>query len=228
MTGVELVPWIFSSGWASGINGYAVVFILGLLGRFAGVEQVPAALERTDVLVAAGVLFLIDMVADKIPYVDSAWDGIHTAIRPTIGAVLGVLMAGEASTLAQAVAGVTGGVTALLSHGVKAGIRAAVNTSPEPASNMAVSAAEDVTVASVVVIGILNPWVAAAIAATFLISGIALVAFLYQRIRRFRESRRQRRQARLAGAAGPTGPTGPAGPADLRSPTNPTTPRAGP
>lgn len=213
MTGMEVLPWVFSSGWASGINAYAVVFLLGVLGRFADVDDVPSVLQRTDVLVAAGILLVIDMVADKIPYVDSAWDAIHTAIRPTIGAVLGALLAGDASTLGQAVAAVTGGVTALLSHGVKAGIRAAVNTTPEPASNMAVSAAEDVTVASVVAISILNPWVAALIAGVFLLSGITIVAFLWSRIQRFRAARRRRKAGEpTSGGTGPVSPGAAASP----------------
>ena len=95
---MEVLPWVFSSGWASGINGYAVVLLLGLFGRFFGADGVPPALERTDVLVAAAVLFVVDAVADKVPYVDSVWDAVHTAVRPTIGAVLGVLLAGEAPT----------------------------------------------------------------------------------------------------------------------------------
>ena len=69
--GAELLPWVFTSGWASGINSYAVVLVMGLLGRFGQVEAIPQALTRTDVLVAATVLFLIEMVADKIPHVDS-------------------------------------------------------------------------------------------------------------------------------------------------------------
>lgn len=193
---MEVLPWVFSSGWASGINGYAVVLLLGLLGRFGGADDVPAGLERTDVLVAAGVLFLVDTIADKIPYVDSFWDVLHTAIRPTIGAVVAAMMAGEAGTLGQATAAAVGGGTALLSHLVKAGIRAGVNTSPEPASNIVVSTGEDLTVASVVAISVLNPWLAAAIAAVLLILGIALVLFMLSRIRAYRRSRRERKLRR--------------------------------
>jgi hypothetical protein len=100
---VNVLPWVFSSGWASGINGYAVVLLLGLGGRYFGVQGVPPAIERTDVLLAAAVLVLIDAVADKIPYLDTIWDTVHTAIRPTIGAVLGVLLAGHAGSLTQIV-----------------------------------------------------------------------------------------------------------------------------
>jgi hypothetical protein len=201
---MEVLPWVFSSGWASGINGYAVVLLLGLFGR-AGVDGVPAALERTDVLVAAAVLFLLDTVADKIPYVDSVWDAVHTVIRPAIGAALGVLLAGEAGTLSEAVAGTTGGLSALASHAVKAGLRAAVNTSPEPASNIAVSTAEDLTVAGVVSLSVLYPVAAAVVAGALLLAGITLVVLLWRRIQRFRRSRQARREARELRRAVPDG-----------------------
>jgi hypothetical protein len=191
---MDVLPWVFSSGWASGINGYAVVVILGLLGR-AGADDVPAGLQRTDVLVAAAIMLAIDLVADKIPYVDSVWDTIHTAIRPTIGAILGALLAGEAGSLAQATAAATGGLAALASHIVKAGLRAAVNTSPEPASNIAVSLAEDIGVASVVVISVFSPWVAAGIAAFLLAIGALIVMLVMHRILRYRRERRERRAA---------------------------------
>jgi hypothetical protein len=198
---VAVLPWVFSSGWASGINGYAVVLLLGLLGRFAGADGVPPALERTDVLAAAAVLTLLDLVADKVPYLDSAWDAVHTVIRPAIGAAVGALLAGEAGSLNEAVGAATGGLTALASHTVKAGLRLAVNASPEPASNLVVSTAEDVTVASVVSVSVLWPWLAAGVAAVLLLTGLVLVVLPAGRIRRFRQARRARRERR--GAAPP-------------------------
>lgn len=127
---MEALPLAFTTGWASGINAYACVLILGLLGRFAGAEDVPTALTTTPVLIAAGVLFAFEFVADKIPYVDSAWDAISTVIRPTIGVIIAALLSGEASTLQQAVIATTGGLVALLSHAVKSSLRLAINTSP--------------------------------------------------------------------------------------------------
>ena len=198
---MEVLPWIFSSGWASGINGYAVVVVLGVLGRL-GADDVPAALERTDVLVAAFVMWCIDAVADKIPYLDSTWDTIHTAIRPTIGAIVAALIAGDQGTLGEATAAVIGGGTALASHLVKAGIRLGVNTSPEPASNIVVSTGEDLTVAGVVALSVLNPVAAAIIAGLLLALGITTVVLLFSRIRAFRRRRRERRERKAAlGAA---------------------------
>lgn len=190
---MDALPWVVSSGWASGINSYAVVLVLGLAGRFLGADDVPAALTRTDVLVAAAVLFCLDAVADKVPYLDSAWDAVHTAIRPTIGATLGTLLAGDAASPEQALLAVTGGTSALVSHLVKAGLRVLVNTSPEPASNIAVSTAEDVTVAGVVSVSLIAPWLAAGVALGFLVVGLSVVLLLLGRIRHHRRSRRQRR-----------------------------------
>ncbi|MDP9417891.1 MAG: DUF4126 domain-containing protein [Actinomycetota bacterium] len=192
---MEFLPMVFASGWASGVNAYAVVVLLGLLGRFAGVDGVPAALERTDVLVIAAVLYVAEFVADKIPYVDTAWDAVHTAVRPTVGAFIGLLVSGDASSPEQAIAATTGGTTALVSHAVKASLRMAVNTSPEPASNIGVSLVEDFSVAGVVTLAVFHPWVAASIAGVLLLLGIALAVFLLRRIRRFRAARRERRAA---------------------------------
>ena len=189
---MELLAWVFSTGWASGISGYSTVLILGLAGRVFGAEGVPAGLQRTDVLVAAAVLFVVELVADKIPYVDSVWDAVHTVIRPAIGATVAALLAGQSGSLGQVAAAATGGLAAIASHGVKAGIRAAVNTSPEPASNIAVSTAEDVTVAGVVSLSVLHPVAAAAIAAVLLLAGVWLVVMLLGRIRRFRQRWRER------------------------------------
>jgi hypothetical protein len=189
----ELLPLVFTSGWASGVNAYATVLLLGLLGRVAGVDAVPEGLQRTDVLVAAALLYAVEFVTDKIPYVDTTWDAVHTAIRPTVGAVIGLLAAGDADTLETAVLTATGGLTALASHLVKGGLRLAVNTSPEPASNVAASVAEDFSVAGLISLAVVAPWVAAGIAAALLLTGGVLVALLASRIRRARRRWRDRR-----------------------------------
>ena len=90
--GTELLPWVFTTGWASGINAYLVVLMLGIAQRFFEVSQVPAVLGRTDVMIVAAVLFVLEMFADKIPYLDSVWDSVHTVIRPMVGATLGYLI----------------------------------------------------------------------------------------------------------------------------------------
>ena len=181
---MELLPVVLTSGWASGINAYLVVLVLGLIGRFTEIAGIPEGLTRTDVLVVAAVLYLVELVADKIPYFDSLWDAVSTAIRPTVGAVIGLLLAQDAPTLEQAVLAASGGAAALVSHLVKGGLRLIVNTSPEPASNIAVSVGEDVAVAGVTTLAVLNPGLALAIAALLLVTGILLLVLLWSRVRR--------------------------------------------
>ena len=181
---MESLPLAFTSGWASGINAYLLVLILGITDRLGDVAEIPDVLARWDVLAAAGLMFALEFVADKIPYVDSTWDAISTAIRPTVGAVIGVLLAGDATTLEQAVLGVVGGGTALLSHLVKAGSRLAINTSPEPVTNMTASITEDLAVLGVVWFAIEHPRAAALIAGLLLAGGLILLLVVARLVRR--------------------------------------------
>lgn len=181
---MELVALTFASGWTSGINAYATVLVLGLLGRFAGVADVPAGLQRTDVLIVVGILAALEFFADKIPYLDSIWDGISTFIRPIAGAVIGALIAGANGDLLTLTLASLGGVTALLSHAVKSGLRLAVNTSPEPASNLGASLTGDVAVVSVASLAALYPVPAAIIAGILLLATIVLLVFAFTRIRK--------------------------------------------
>jgi Domain of unknown function (DUF4126) len=181
---VGALAFVFSSGWASGLNCYLVVLVLGTADRVHDTPQVPDVLQRWDVLGVAAFMFAMEFVADKIPYLDSTWDAISTAIRPTAGAVVGVLIAGQADSLNGAVAAVVGGGTALLSHGVKAGTRLAINTSPEPLSNIAASISEDLAVLGVVWFAIEHPRAAAAIAAVLLAGGLLLLYAVAKLVRR--------------------------------------------
>ncbi|HST64142.1 MAG TPA: DUF4126 domain-containing protein [Mycobacteriales bacterium] len=191
---MDTLPLSIANGWASGISAYGVLLIAGILGR-VGYADTPDALQRTDVMIFVGVLLAVEFVADKIPYVDSIWDSIHTVIRPTIAAILGVLIANDASTLDQAVAASSSSITALLSHLAKGGFRLAVNTSPEPVTNIGTSLAEDGAVIGVVLLAWQFPWAAASIAITLLVIGLVTVYFLLTRIRRglARVRQRQRR-----------------------------------
>jgi Domain of unknown function (DUF4126) len=181
---MESLSLAFTGGWASGINAYLVVLVLGITDRVQDVADIPDVLARWDVLAAAGFMFAIEFVADKIPYIDSTWDAISTAVRPTAGAVIGVLLAGDATSLEQAVLGVVGGGTALLSHLVKAGGRLAINGSPEPVSNSVASVAEDVTVLGVVWLAIEHPQAAAAVAAVLLATGLLVLVVVARSVRR--------------------------------------------
>ncbi|MFF0591817.1 DUF4126 domain-containing protein [Streptomyces antibioticus] len=193
---MSVLPLVFTSGWASGVNAYAVVLLLGLFGAAGLTDEVPETLQRPEVLIVAGVLFLCEAVADKIPYVDSAWDTVHTLVRPAAGAWIGAVLAGQSGSLSDAAAGVLGGTTALASHAVKAGTRMAVNTSPEPFSNVIVSLAEDLGVAGIVTFALFHPVAAAVIAGVLLVAGLVILFFLISRIRRFLRRRAQRREER--------------------------------
>ncbi|MFC7725071.1 DUF4126 domain-containing protein [Nocardioides sp. GCM10028917] len=181
---MDALALTFSSGWASGINAYLVVLVLGIADRVGSYSDIPDVLGRWDVLAAAGFMFAMEFVADKIPYIDSTWDAISTAIRPTVGAVIGVLLAGDATSLDQAVLGVVGGGTALLSHLAKAGGRLAINSSPEPVTNVGASLTEDATVLGVVWFSLEHPQAAAAIAGVLLLAGLGLLLVLSRLVRR--------------------------------------------
>jgi hypothetical protein len=192
------VSLIFTSGVASGVNCYAAVLILGLLGRFGHVAAVPAVLERPSVLAAAAVLFIGQFVVGKIPMLDSVWDIVHTAVRPVVGGAIGVVMAqqGHAGPAATVAAAALGGGSALASHVVKTGTRVGVNASPEPFSNIIASLLEDLGVAGLVSFAVFHPVPAAIIAAVVLAIGVALFALLASRIRRGWQRRRDARQRR--------------------------------
>ena len=181
---MDVVALTFASGWASGINAYATAFLLGMIGRFGAIPGIPEGLQRTDVLVIVGVLALAEFVADKIPYLDSAWDAISTFIRPVAGALIGALLAGASGDLLPMAMGALGGVTALVSHVAKSGVRLAVNTSPEPLSNIGASLAGDAALVTVISLAIANPVPAAILAGVLLVGTITLAIFLLAQIRR--------------------------------------------
>jgi hypothetical protein len=181
---MSVLPLVFSTGWATGVNCYLVVLVLGVADRVGDLGQVPDALGSWPVLAAAFVMYAMEFVADKIPLIDSTWDAISTAIRPTAGTVIGVLLAGDASSLDQAVAGAVGGGTALISHLVKAGSRLAINSSPEPVTNIGASLAEDFAVLGVVWVAIDHPRAAAVIAGVLLAVGLVVLYLVAKVVRR--------------------------------------------
>jgi hypothetical protein len=190
-----LIALLASSGWASGVNLYLVAALVGGAGRLEWIEA-PAALMRTDVLIVATSLFLIEFFADKIPYLDSAWDVAHTFIRPVGAAVIGVLLTGDADGFEQAIGGLTAGGMATASHLVKATTRAAINTSPEPFTNVGASLLEDGLVLGVVWLMFTNPLVALAIVIVLLVAGTVLAFAVFRVARRGMARMRERREAR--------------------------------
>jgi hypothetical protein len=145
---VQTIALTLGVGWAAGLNLYAAVFMLGLLGNTGNLE-LPAGLEIcADPLVrgAAGLMYCVEFFADKVPGVDTTWDAVHTFIRIPAGAVLAAGAVGDLGAGAELAAALVGGGLAAGSHATKAGTRLLVNTSPEPFSNIGASLGEDVAV----------------------------------------------------------------------------------
>jgi len=176
-----MVGTLLGTGWASGVNLYATLFLLGLFGRL-GIAEMPEVLTNPWVLGAAALLYVVEFVADKIPYVDSVWDSVHTIIRPVGAALIGAALAGD--DLSQLFSGGLAGATALGAHAVKAGTRVAINTSPEPVTNVGVSLFEDVTVLGMVWFAVTYPWVAAIAAIVLLLLGSVLLVIAWRLVRR--------------------------------------------
>ena len=133
--------------WGSGLRLYLTVFCAGLAARLGWLHLPPSlmVLTSTWVIATAGVLTAIEFFADKIPFVDSAWDAVHTFIRIPAGIVLGAAALGQMDPTVTVLAGLAGGALAGTAHLAKAGSRALINTSPEPFSNVAASAGEDIS-----------------------------------------------------------------------------------
>jgi hypothetical protein len=175
---------VAGSGWAAGLHLYGAVLVLGLLGRLGGVEAVPAVLTRTDVLVLLAVLVLVEEVADKVPWLDSFWDLVHTLVRPAGAAALALLLTGEAETAQQALAALGSSGLALSAHTAKATTRLAVNASPEPVSNVGVSLLEDGLVVTVLWLAVTNPVLALVLVAVLVVAGTGLTLVLLRAARR--------------------------------------------
>lgn len=203
---MESLALVFSSGWASGINAYLVVLVLGIADRVGGFEQIPDDLGRWEVLGVAAVMYAFEFIADKVPYVDSAWDFVSTLIRPVVGGTIGVLLAGDSAAMSDLVGGSVGASAALGSHSVKTGTRLAINSVPEPFSNVTVSATEDIVVLALVWFAIEHPYLAAGIAGVLLLVGLLVLWLAFRLIRRgwrrfqaWRQRRLERRADKIEG-----------------------------
>jgi hypothetical protein len=157
--------------FAAGINLYATVAILGLAARFGWVTLPPQfdVFDNDVVIAVALVMYVVEFVADKVPYVDSLWDLVHTVIRPLGGALVALATLGEASPPVEGLVALLGGVTAAGSHLTKTGTRAAANTSPEPFSNWVLSLAEDLFVVGLGYLALRHPLVALVVTVVLLV-----------------------------------------------------------
>lgn len=180
---IETIAVSMGASWVSGINLYAAVATLGLLGRFADLK-LPGDLDIVTnwwVIGVALVLFVIEFIADKIQLVDSLWDIVHTFIRIPAGAVLAATAFGDFDRRVQVIAFLLGGGLALSSHGTKAATRALVNTSPEPVSNIMVSLSEDILAVVTMIAAVFLPVVVFLIVA----AGLIFSFWLLPRVIRF-------------------------------------------
>jgi hypothetical protein len=174
------------SAWLSGFNLYATVATLGLLARFHLVT-LPGDLDflsQAWVIAAAGVLYLIEFLADKIPVVDSVWDAVHTFIRVPAGAVLAASAFAHFSPAVRVAALLAGGTLALGSHATKAGVRITANASPEPFSNFFLSAIEDVFTIGLAALAAFHPVVILCIVILFVILLLWLGPKVWRKMRR--------------------------------------------
>jgi hypothetical protein len=172
--------------FAAGVNLYATVAIIGLASRFHWVA-LPPQFEIFDSNVVIGValvLYLVEFFADKVPYVDTMWDIVHTAIRPLGGAFVAVASVGEASPAMQGLAALLGGTLAAGSHFTKAGTRAVANTSPEPFSNWALSLGEDGFVIGLGLLALAYPVTALVITAVLVGLMLMFAAAIVRAVRR--------------------------------------------
>ena len=157
--------------FAAGVNLYATVALLGLASRFGWVE-LPATLRVFDsnlVIGLAAVLYIVEFAADKIPWVDSLWDSVHTFIRPVGGALVAMAALGDASPTVEGVVALLGGTVAAGSHLTKASARVAVNTTPEPVSNWVLSLGEDLFVVALGYLALVHPVTALSVVAVLLV-----------------------------------------------------------
>ncbi|HEX5475030.1 MAG TPA: DUF4126 domain-containing protein [Vicinamibacterales bacterium] len=172
--------------FAAGINLYATVAILGLASRYGWVDLPPQyrVFDNTAIIVVALALYAVEFFADKIPWIDSMWDAVHTVVRPIGGALIAVATLGHASPTTRALVALLGASLAASTHVTKSGSRALANLSPEPFSNWALSFAEDGFVAGLALLALKYPAAAAVVVLVCLVFMAALTAWFVRFVRR--------------------------------------------
>ncbi len=183
---VTLIALTLGVGWASGINLYAVVLMLGLMGASGGMTLPPdlQVLANPLVIGAAGLMYCTEFFADKVPGVDTGWDAIHTFIRIPAGAMLAAGAVGDVGPALEIAAGLVGGGMAFGAHAAKAGTRLMVNTSPEPVTNWSLSMAEDAAVFGAIWATVYHPWIMLGVSLVLIVLMIWLLPKLFRVIAR--------------------------------------------
>lgn len=194
----EVLAIVVGAGFASGLNVYATVATLGILAR-SHIFDLPPTLHSVSswpVIIVAALLFALEFVADKIPVFDLLWNALHTFIRVPIAALLAYGATQNLSPSAQILAALLSGAIALAAHGGKTAVRAAVTPSPEPFSNIALSAGEDVVSISLTWFATQHPIIGAAIVASLLLTIVVAMRFVFRALKNlFRRARSRTAQA---------------------------------
>jgi hypothetical protein len=190
MSVIQILGLALGTAWTSGINLYATVAMLGLLEHYR-LAQLPGGLHVLDNWLIIGVavfLYVLEFFADKIPYVDTVWDTLHTFIRVPAGAVLAAAATSDISPTVQVLALLLGGGLALSTHGTKATVRAGANLSPEPLTNWSLSLLEDALVVGAVGLAVSYPLAMLALILIFLFLLVWILPKVVRRIRRMMQA----------------------------------------
>jgi hypothetical protein len=183
---LSVVGTLLGSSWASGVNLYLTIAGLGLANRF-GMVQLPGdmgVLSHPLVITVAVFMFSVEFLADKIPLVDSAWDTVHTFVRPLGGAILGYMAMADTGPAMQFPAALLSGTVAADSHLTKATTRVAINTSPEPFTNIIASISEDILVLAALYLVIKHPVIAAVCVILFIIFSIWFLKVMFRFVKK--------------------------------------------
>ena len=182
----NIIALTMGVAWASGINLYAAMVMLGLLGATGNMDLPPGlqVLANPVIIGAAGVMYVVEFIADKIPGVDTSWDTLHTFIRIPAGALLAAGAVGEVNPVVALAAAIAGGGMAAGAHATKSGTRVMINTSPEPGSNWVASLVEDLAVIAGLWTALHHPWVFIVLLMGFIFLMIWLLPKLWRGIKK--------------------------------------------
>ena len=186
MDTIQYIALSMGVAWASGINLYAAVFMLGYLGTTGNIDLPPELMVVTDPLVmtAAGIMYCVEFFADKTPGVDTAWDSLHTFIRIPLGAVLAMSAVGDTTPAVELAAFLMGGSLTAATHATKAGGRVIINSSPEPVSNWFTSLGEDFLVVAGIWTALNHPWAFVIFLVLFIVLMVWLLPKIWRGIKR--------------------------------------------
>lgn len=182
----NIIALTMGVAWASGINLYAAMLMLGLLGA-TGNMDLPSGLQilaNPVIIGAAGFMYVVEFIADKIPGVDTSWDTLHTFVRIPAGALLAAGAVGEVNPVVALAAAIVGGGIAAGAHATKSGTRVMINTSPEPGSNWVASLVEDLAVVAGLWTALHHPWVFIVLLLGFILLMIWLLPKLWRGIKK--------------------------------------------